>query len=71
MVRRYNRLLVAFYVITDALLAAWAYLLAVGNRFDSGRIRRHAESFSRERHVARLRAVIDETLSTVAGDGRW
>ncbi len=39
--------------------------------FDSGRIRRHAESFSRERHVARLRAVIDETLSTAAGDGRW
>jgi len=38
MVRRYNRLLVAFYVITDALLAAWAFLLAYGIRFESGLI---------------------------------
>ncbi len=38
MVRRYNRLLVAFYVITDALLAAWAFLLAFGIRFESGLI---------------------------------
>jgi Undecaprenyl-phosphate glucose phosphotransferase len=36
MVRRYNRLLVAFYVITDALLAMWAFLLAYGIRFESG-----------------------------------
>jgi Undecaprenyl-phosphate glucose phosphotransferase len=37
-VRRYNRLLVAFYVITDTLLAAWAFLLAYGIRFESGLI---------------------------------
>jgi len=38
MVRRYNRLLVAFYVITDALLATWAFVLAYGIRFESGLI---------------------------------
>ncbi len=38
MVRRYNRLLVAFYVITDALLAIWAFVLAYGVRFESGLI---------------------------------
>ncbi len=38
MVRRYNRLLVAFYVIADALLASWAFLLAFGIRFESGLI---------------------------------
>jgi Undecaprenyl-phosphate glucose phosphotransferase len=38
MVKRYNRLLVAFYVATDALLAAWAFVLAYGIRFESGLI---------------------------------
>ena len=38
MVRRYNRLLIAFYVITDALLAVWAFILAYGIRFESGLI---------------------------------
>ncbi len=38
MVRRYNRLLVAFYIITDALLAVWAFVLAYGIRFESGLI---------------------------------
>jgi Undecaprenyl-phosphate glucose phosphotransferase len=38
MVKRYNRLLVAFYVITDALLAVWAFILAYGIRFESGLI---------------------------------
>jgi Undecaprenyl-phosphate glucose phosphotransferase len=38
MVRRYNRLLVAFYVFTDALLAIWAFVLAYGIRFESGLI---------------------------------
>ena len=38
MVRRYNRLLVAFYVITDGLLAVWAFILAYGIRFESGLI---------------------------------
>jgi len=37
-VRRYNRLLVAFYVVTDALLAAWAFVLAYIIRFDFGLI---------------------------------
>jgi Undecaprenyl-phosphate glucose phosphotransferase len=37
-VRRYNRLLVAFYVITDGLLAAWAFVLAYAIRFESGLI---------------------------------
>ena len=36
MVKRYNRLLVAFYVVTDALLAMWAFVLAYGVRFESG-----------------------------------
>ena len=38
MVRRYNRLLVAFYVLGDALLASWAFILAYGIRFESGLI---------------------------------
>jgi Undecaprenyl-phosphate glucose phosphotransferase len=38
MVRRYNRLLVAFYVITDSLLAMWAFVLAYVIRFESGLI---------------------------------
>jgi Undecaprenyl-phosphate glucose phosphotransferase len=38
MVKRYNRLLVAFYVTTDACLAMWAFVLAYGIRFESGLI---------------------------------
>ena len=38
MVRRYNRLLVAFYIIGDAVLAMWAFILAYGIRFESGLI---------------------------------
>jgi Undecaprenyl-phosphate glucose phosphotransferase len=38
MVRRYNRLLVAFYVVTDTLLATWAFILAYVIRFESGLI---------------------------------
>ena len=38
MVRRYNRLLVCLYVVTDALLATWAFILAYGIRFESGLI---------------------------------
>ena len=38
MVRRYNRLLVAFYVMSDAFLAMWAFVLAYGIRFESGLI---------------------------------
>ncbi|CAN5663381.1 undecaprenyl-phosphate glucose phosphotransferase [soil metagenome] len=38
MMRRYNRLLVAYYVLTDAALAAAAFLLAYLIRFESGLI---------------------------------
>src|ERR1044071_2865590 len=38
MVKRHQRPLVAFYVITDALLAMWAFVLAYGVRFESGLI---------------------------------
>jgi Undecaprenyl-phosphate glucose phosphotransferase len=38
MVKRYNRLLVGFYVITDAVLAMWAFIFAYGIRFESGLI---------------------------------
>jgi Undecaprenyl-phosphate glucose phosphotransferase len=38
MVRRHNRLLVAFYVITDAMLAGAAFVLAYVIRFWSGQI---------------------------------
>ena len=38
MVRRHNRLLVALYVVSDALLAMWAFVLAFGIRFESGLI---------------------------------
>jgi Undecaprenyl-phosphate glucose phosphotransferase len=36
MVKRYNRLLVAFYVLSDAVLAATAFVLAYVLRFESG-----------------------------------
>jgi Undecaprenyl-phosphate glucose phosphotransferase len=36
MVRRYNRLLVACYVVMDVILASWAFILAYGIRFESG-----------------------------------
>lgn len=36
MVKRYNRVLVAFYVLTDSALAMWAFVLAFGIRFESG-----------------------------------
>ncbi len=36
MVKRYNRLLVAFYVLSDVFLTSWAFLLAYLIRFESG-----------------------------------
>jgi glycosyltransferase involved in cell wall biosynthesis len=51
-----------------ALAAALERVAAA--RFDPVRIRRHAERFSRERHVERLRGVIDETIGAPAGT-RW
>jgi Undecaprenyl-phosphate glucose phosphotransferase len=38
MVRRYNRLLITFYILSDVALAAWAFILAYGIRFESGLI---------------------------------
>jgi glycosyltransferase involved in cell wall biosynthesis len=46
---------------TDSLVAAIERLQTMS--FDSDRIRRHAEQFSRERHVAAMRTVIAETLA--------
>jgi Undecaprenyl-phosphate glucose phosphotransferase len=37
-VRRFNRLLVVFYIASDAVLAVWAFVLAYGIRFESGLI---------------------------------
>ena len=39
-------------------------------RFDSARIRRHAEQFSRERHMEQMRAVIADTMAAPRGT-RW
>jgi glycosyltransferase involved in cell wall biosynthesis len=39
-------------------------------RFDSARIRAHAEAFSREEHAAHLREVIDETMASPI-EQRW
>jgi glycosyltransferase involved in cell wall biosynthesis len=39
-------------------------------RFDAGRIRAHAETFSREAHAAQLRAVIDDTMASPI-ERRW
>ena len=38
MLKRHNRLLVAFYVVTDAILAMAAFLFAYAIRFESGLI---------------------------------
>jgi len=52
----------------DALAAGMAR--AAGLRWDSARIRGHAEQFSRARFVSDIERVIDETLSAPAGQ-RW
>jgi glycosyltransferase involved in cell wall biosynthesis len=54
---------------TAAALAA-ALERVGGTVFDSGRIRAHAEGFSRERFSRQMRAVIDETIAAPAGT-RW
>jgi glycosyltransferase involved in cell wall biosynthesis len=43
---------------------------AANRRFDSKRIRASAQRFTRERHLQRMRAVIDETLDAPTGS-RW
>ena len=52
----------------DALAAALERVAR--RRFDPDRIRASAERFSRERHVERMRDVIDETLAAPVG-ARW
>jgi glycosyltransferase involved in cell wall biosynthesis len=52
----------------DALAHALDRVAAT--RFDSARIRHHAEAFSRARHVEQVKAVIDETLAAPVGT-RW
>ncbi len=44
---------------------------ALSGRFDAAVIRRHAERFGRERFVAQLTAVVEETLAGRAGSRRW
>jgi glycosyltransferase involved in cell wall biosynthesis len=39
-------------------------------RFDSARIRRHAERFSTDRYVREFQAAVDETMAAPAGT-RW
>jgi hypothetical protein len=39
-------------------------------RFDSSRLRSHAQQFSRERHAQRLNEVIEETAAAPVG-ARW
>jgi glycosyltransferase involved in cell wall biosynthesis len=43
---------------------------AVATTWDAARIRRHAETFSRDRFVREVRQVIDETMDAAPG-ARW
>jgi glycosyltransferase involved in cell wall biosynthesis len=52
----------------EAMAAALDRVAA--SEFDPAHIRRHAEQFSRERHVHQMRAVIADTLAAPAGT-RW
>jgi glycosyltransferase involved in cell wall biosynthesis len=52
----------------DALVAGFERLARA--RFDPDRLRTHALRFSRERHVAAMTAVIEETIAAPA-DHRW
>jgi glycosyltransferase involved in cell wall biosynthesis len=60
-----------FFTEATAESLAGAVVRLAGMTLDSGRIRRHAEGFSREHHIQRLRAVIDETMSAPPGADRW
>ena len=55
--------------LTPVSMAA-ALDAVAGMQFDSERLRANAERFSRERHVERMQAVIDETLDAPIGT-RW
>jgi glycosyltransferase involved in cell wall biosynthesis len=43
---------------------------AANTPWDAARIRRHAERFSRQRFIAEIQRVVDDTLSAPAGQ-RW
>ena len=58
------------YPDTDVASLAAALNRVASTRFDSDRIRRTAQQFSRENHVPRLREVIDETVAAPTG-ARW
>ena len=52
----------------DDLAAALARVTALS--FDRDQVRRHAERFSRPRHVAAMRQAIDEVVAAAPGT-RW
>ena len=60
-----------FFAEASAPALAGAFERLSRMTLDSARIRRHAEAFSRERHIRELRDVIDETVGAPAGGGRW
>ena len=57
---------ILFDDLTPASLTA-ALDRAAATRFDVDRLRAHAQRFSRDRHIDRMRAVIEETLDRPAG----
>jgi len=57
---------ILFDELTSPSLAA-ALEQAAATQFDSARVRAHAERFSRDRHVERMRAVIEDTMDRPAG----
>ena len=58
------------YPDTDVASLSAALERVASTRFDSDEISRSAQRFSRERHVQRMREVIDETIAAPAG-ARW
>jgi glycosyltransferase involved in cell wall biosynthesis len=58
------------YPDTDVRSLADALERVASIRFDSDRISRSAQRFSRDRHVQRMREVIDDTIAAPAG-ARW
>jgi glycosyltransferase involved in cell wall biosynthesis len=60
---------VLFGDATGVALAA-ALERVAATRFDAGRLRRHAERFSRPRYLEEMRAVVDETVAAPPGT-RW
>ena len=57
---------VLFTDLTPASLGA-ALERVISLRIEADRLHAHAEQFSRERHLQRMRAMIDDTLAAPAG----